>query len=221
MIGKLIPQDDTAKTLDDAFGTGDAAQRAVVEAREDRRPWLRSWREHEQRAVLLRAWEPLVVPGLLQTSDYARAIFEATPANALKVDDLVATRLDRQATVLDRDPPVTISAVIAESALRTGPREIMKPLPGHLVDLGHRPNSQLRVLPSSVGFHAGLAGPISMALLPDGRRVAYLDDQLRGRSAVNVTEIGELELALTAVEGCALSVLQSRDLMLRMINKHD
>lgn len=219
--GKLLPQDDTAEILDAAFGTGDEVRRAVKDAREDRRPWLRSWREHEKRAVLLRSWEPLVVPGLLQTRDYAQAIFVATPANAQKVDDLVSTRMARQVAVLDRDPPVTISAVVAEGAIRTGPREIMKPQLAHLVDLGHRPNVQLRVLPASVGFHAGLAGPISMATLPDGRRVAYLDDQLRGRTATNVGETGELELALTAIEGCALSVLQSRDLILRMIDEHD
>ena len=162
-----------------------------------------------------------MVPGLLQTEEYARAIFEATPANALKVDDLVSTRMARQAAALERDPPVTISTVMAEGALSMGAREIMKPLLGHLVDLGHRPNIQLRVLPSSVGFHAGLAGPISMATLPDGRRVAYLDDQLRGRTAVDVAETGELELGLTAIEGCALNIPQSRDLILRMIDEHD
>nr|MDT0656601.1 Scr1 family TA system antitoxin-like transcriptional regulator [Micromonospora sp. DSM 115978] len=218
---RLIPLEQTAKALDLALGSGDQIQKLSAEMRGDRRPWLRSWRDHERRAVLLRSWEPLVVPGLLQTEEYARAIFEATPANALKVDDLVSTRMARQAAVLERDPPVTIAAVMAEAALDMGAREIMKPMLGRLADLGHRPNVQLRVLPRSVGFHAGLAGPISMATLPDGRRVAYLDDQLRGRTAVDVAETGELELALTAIEGCALNIPQSRDLILRMIDEHD
>src|SRR5690606_8833061 len=61
--GKLIPQDDTAKALDLVYGTGDEIQKAAKDAREDRQPWLRSWFDQEQRAVLLRTWEPMLVPG--------------------------------------------------------------------------------------------------------------------------------------------------------------
>ncbi|MEQ4301557.1 helix-turn-helix transcriptional regulator [Plantactinospora sp. B6F1] len=64
--GKLTPQDDTAQRLDEFFGTGDEIRKLAKLEREDRQPWLRSWFEQERRAMLIRTWEPLLIPGLLQ-----------------------------------------------------------------------------------------------------------------------------------------------------------
>lgn len=125
--GKLIPQDDTAKALDLVYGTGDEIQKAAKDAREDRQPWLRSWFDQEQRAVLLRTWEPMLVPGLLQCESYMRAVFRAVPSNAGQIDDLVAKRLERQANTIYRESaPVALSAIIGEVALRRGPRDVLK-----------------------------------------------------------------------------------------------
>lgn len=219
--GKLTPQEGTAQRLDEVFGTGREIQDLAKAAHEDLRPWLRPWVEHERSALLLRSWEPLLIPCPLQREAYMREMFAGVPANAGRVEDLVANRAARQVAVLDRDPPVTISCIIAEFALRRGPREVMKDQLEYLVDIGHRPTVTVRVLPDGVGgLHAGLGGPISLATLRDGRRISYLDDQLQGKVATSAQDVGELELSWELINGLAMAADQSRDLILELMNEH-
>ncbi|MDG4774198.1 MULTISPECIES: helix-turn-helix transcriptional regulator [unclassified Solwaraspora] len=215
--GRLVPKEDTAKDLDKLLNSGDQLQQLSREGREDRQPWLRSWVDHERRAVLLRAWEPTLVPGLLQTEAYMRQVFTGVPSNRGRLEEVIATRQERQRAVLDRDPPVDLVVLVEETALRRGPREVMKDQLAHLVDLGHRPTIRIRAVPESAGLHAGLSGPLALATMSDGRRVGYLDDLLRGRLATTAGDVLELELIWEAVNELALSADQTRDLMLRMI----
>lgn len=218
--GKLIPQEDTAKDLDRLYGTGDEIQEKAETARNDLRPWLRPWTEHERQAVLLRCWEPMLIPGLLQRESYMREVFTRVPTNTERIDDLVKNRLARQSAVFGRNPPVMLSCLIGEFALRQGPREILKDQLGYLVDAGHRPLVRIRVVPDGMGLHVGLGGPISLATLADGRRVGYLDDQLRGRVATTSGDVTELELIWEAIDALALSVDQSRDMILRLLDEY-
>lgn len=80
--GKLIPQEDTAKDLDKLYGTGDEIQEKAEHVRKDLRPWLRPWTEHERQAGLLRCWEPMLIPGLLQREAYMRELFAGTYPDA-------------------------------------------------------------------------------------------------------------------------------------------
>nr|MDT0662010.1 Scr1 family TA system antitoxin-like transcriptional regulator [Micromonospora sp. DSM 115978] len=217
---RLIPLEQTAKALDLALGSGDQIQKLSAEMRGDRRPWLRSWRDHERRAVLLRSWEPLLIPGLLQREPYMRQMFAAIPANAGRIDELVKTRLARQAAVFERKPPATIACIVAEFALNRGPREIMKDQLAFLADVGQRFPVTVRVVPDNVGgLHAGLGGPLALATMADGRHIFYLDDQLRGRLATTPSDVSELELSLESINGLALSIEQSRDLILELLNE--
>lgn len=217
--GKLIPQVDTAEDLDKLYGTGDEIQRHAKETREDLRPWLRPWVEHEREAVLLRSWEPMLIPGLLQREGYMRELFAGTYGDTTRVDEFVETRLARQSAALNRNPPVTLSCLIGEFALRQGSREILKDQLDYLIDVGHRPNVRIRVVPDGLGLHVGLGGPISLATMPDGRRLGYLDDQLRGRVATTAGDVIELELFWELIDALALSVDQSRDKILRLIDE--
>ncbi|WP_326551075.1 helix-turn-helix domain-containing protein [Micromonospora sp. NBC_01813] len=219
--GKLIPQEGTAERLDGFFGTGDEIQRAAKIEREDRQPWLRSWFEQERRAALLRSWAPMLVPGLLQCEAYMREVFAAVPSNAGKVDALVAKRRERQAATIDRKDPVGLSAIISEVVLRRGPSEVLKDQLGHLVDVGHRPHVRVRVIPAeSESIHVGLAGAFIIAGMPDGRRAAYMDDQLTGHVANAPGDLAHLELAWEEIDALALPVVQSRDLILRTLHEH-
>ncbi|MFY1694457.1 helix-turn-helix domain-containing protein [Solwaraspora sp. WMMA2101] len=219
--GKLVPQEGTAGRMDDFFGTGDEIQQSAKDAREDRQPWLRSWFEQERRAALLRSWEPMLVPGLLQCESYMREVFSAVPSNAGKIDGLVVKRRERQAATIDRDEPVGLSAIIGEVALRRGPSEVLKDQLGHLVDAGHRPHVRIRVIPAeSEGIHVGLSGAFVIANMPDGRRSAYMDDQLTGHVANARADLAHLELAWEEIDALALPVVQSRDLILRMLHEH-
>ena len=220
--GKLTPQDETAAALDEYFGTGSELRELAKDEREDRQPWLRSWFEQERRALLIRTWDPLVIPGLLQREAYMREVFSSVPRTADRIDELVASRLDRQANTIHRDDPVALSAIIGEMALRRGPREVLKKQLGHLVDVGHHRNIKVRVIPAGgEGIHAGLSGPFNLAHLPDGRRVGLMDDQLTGHPVTNHGDLGHLELAWAEIDALALPVIQTRDLILRMLDERN
>jgi hypothetical protein len=105
---------------DELFG------RLVVPARRADGPvptWFEDWLQAEGKAHTLRFWQPLIVPGLLQTEEYAQALFLAAGADDAKADELVAVRLERQ-SVFDRaEPPhiVTIWNARLLVGARAGP----------------------------------------------------------------------------------------------------
>jgi len=220
--GRLIPQPDTAKALDEFFGSGDEIQRAAEEAREDARPpWLRPWTEHEERATLLRWWEPLLMPGLLQTEEYTRAVLHGAWLPDNVVDRTIQVRRDRQATTINRATPPTLSAIISELALMCIPSEVRREQLKHLLEFSHRPKVQVLVVPRTAGLHAGLQGAFVLATLPGSRRSGYVDDQLRGRVVTDGADLDQLEVTWEIVSGLALPVQPSRDLIAKAINDHD
>ncbi|WP_326555309.1 helix-turn-helix domain-containing protein [Micromonospora sp. NBC_01813] len=219
--GKLIPTDGTAADLDRLYETGKEIQRLATAAREEAQaPWLRSWLDNERRALVLRSFQPLVLPGLLQTEAYARAVLATGPRTRRRLDEAVAVRLERQSATLERDENFQFTGIVAESVLRQ-PGSFMKDQLEHLVDIGHRPEVQIRVLPADVGMHPGVAGAFVVAVLPGDRRIGYLDDQLSGRVVTAADDVVSLEQAWDALSGLALTVSQSRDLMLRMIDERE
>ncbi|MFI7551265.1 Scr1 family TA system antitoxin-like transcriptional regulator [Micromonospora sediminimaris] len=142
--------------------------------------WLRPWVETELQATALRSFEVAVIPGLLQTPEYATAVLSSGLLAPDEVAGYVETRMRRQSSVLERRKPPLFVAVIDEFALRRGAPDIMHPQLDHLVRLAQRPNVLLHVLPLDAGLHPGQAGPFVIATTEDGD-VAYLDDQAAGR----------------------------------------
>lgn len=215
--GKHIPMPDTAKALDNLYRTGEQIQKMSGEAHADRRPWLRSWRETELRATLLRSWEPNLIPALLQTEAYARAIVGLV-APARDVDGLVAARLEHAAAVASKEIPRRF--VIAEAALRRVPAEIRREQLELLLEAGRLDRVSIRVLPvERDGLHAGANGPIALATLPDGRRLGYVDDALRGTVAPAVADLQLLELRWEDVSELSLTSAETEMLLARMINE--
>ncbi|WP_189078898.1 helix-turn-helix domain-containing protein [Mangrovihabitans endophyticus] len=114
----------------------------------------------EAEAVAMCEWEAQIVPGLLQTDEYARAVIGAGAgiADAATADRRLALRMARQA-VLTRDPPPRLTVVLDESVLHRevgGPGVLRRQLQ-HLVDASRRPGVELRILPFRAGAHAALA----------------------------------------------------------------
>jgi transcriptional regulator with XRE-family HTH domain len=126
--------------------------------------WFESWLEAERVAHMLRIWQPLVIPGLLQIAEYARALFIAAGADQDRADDLVTVRLDRQA-ILERPDPPHVVAVIDESVLHRliGSPQIMADQLERVADLAERPSIMVQVLPSETGANAGLSGAFDLA----------------------------------------------------------
>jgi transcriptional regulator with XRE-family HTH domain len=126
--------------------------------------WFEDWLRAEGEAHTLRIWQPLIVPGLFQIPEYARALFVAAGADDTKAEELVAVRLERQA-ILDRAEPPHVITVLDESVLGRliGSPVIMHEQLTHLADLAERPDISIEVLPSSTGANAGLGGGFQLA----------------------------------------------------------
>ena len=194
--GRRTPPDDLGQLADRYFRVpGRLLARAAGEARSDTTPFG-ELKEHEQRASRIRIWENRLIPGLLQTPDYARAVLGA--------DDLVTERLDRQ-KILHTDHAPTLRAVIDESVLyrQVGTREIMRTQLHHLTNTDNP--WDIHVLPISKGVHGVTGGPLTL-LEFDGDAPVAFTDSLRNSSVVDLpADVAELHHAYESVLGLALS----------------
>ncbi|WP_428961996.1 helix-turn-helix domain-containing protein [Micromonospora fluostatini] len=177
--------------------------------------WFRPWQEIEREAVSLRSYESVVLPGLLQTEAYARAVLAGgglLPRG--DIDRHVAARLARQ-TILTRENPPQFTAVIDEAVLRrpVGGRATMHEQLTALVAACAAPHVRLHVVPSTVGAYAGLNGPFVLATAVDHRTAGYLDNQLQGQVVSEPDDLAAILTVWEHVRGEALSHWQSVDLI--------
>jgi uncharacterized protein DUF5753 len=176
--------------------------------------WFENWLEAESKADALKIWQPLIVPGLFQTAEYARALFIAAGEDAERADELVTARLERQA-ILDRPRPPHVVAVLDEAVLHRliGTSAIMHDQLTHLVGVAERPNISIETVPSSTGANAGLSGGFQLAWCdgaPDVLNMNGVEDvTAEGRSLVRHATI-----VFDRVRGDALPRTASRALIL-------
>jgi transcriptional regulator with XRE-family HTH domain len=174
--GERTPSsEDVARILGALGHKGAKADELIGFARDvaggDRGQWLGVGMTAQQRqlAVLLGYEEqagriidvsPLLIPGLLQTGDYARGIMRAARVPEEEIATRVATRLGRRDT-LTRRRPAHLLALVGEQALlqRIGGPEVMADQLRHLQRAGQAPNVIVRVVPTTSAWHPGLEGP--------------------------------------------------------------
>ncbi|MBU8858508.1 MULTISPECIES: helix-turn-helix transcriptional regulator [unclassified Micromonospora] len=169
-------------------------------------PWFREWVSIEQEATALRSFQPLVVPGLLQTEGYARALHEgASPLVGDAMEQQVAARLARQ-SVLDRPAPPQFVAVLDHSVLAraVGGPKVMQEQLAHLVEMGRRPRVHLHLVPETVGSYPGLNGAFVLATPADGDDVGYLDNQLHGTIVERHADVKSLRQTWESVRAEAM-----------------
>jgi transcriptional regulator with XRE-family HTH domain len=125
-------------------------------------PWLKPYLGLEQAATLIRSYDPQLVPGLLQTPEYAKAVF-SVPGNSPgeRAERQLAVRMRRQQILHRADPP-SLWAVIDEAALRrpVGSAEVMRAQIEHLLEISQLRHVNLQVLPFRAGGHAAGSGPV-------------------------------------------------------------
>ncbi|MEU7654596.1 helix-turn-helix transcriptional regulator [Micromonospora taraxaci] len=177
--------------------------------------WFRPWQEIEREAVSLRWFESTVLPGLLQTEAYARAVLSGAgliPRG--DVERLLTVRLGRQG-VLRRDDPPQFTAVVDEAVIRrpVGGGSTMREQLLAVAAACAEPHIRVHVVPSTVGAYAGLNGPFVIAHSDDHRVAGYLDNQLQGQVASDPDDIAAMMAAWENVRGEALSHRQSVDLI--------
>ncbi|MFI7488648.1 Scr1 family TA system antitoxin-like transcriptional regulator [Micromonospora echinaurantiaca] len=211
------PSLDFARRCDAVFGADgrfERIQRRI--SRETVVPWFRDWAGIEQEATALRWFEPLYVPGLLQTEGYARAILVGAGLFAAdEIEQQVATRLDRQG-VLTRERPPLLTAVIDEHVLRrcVGESEVMREQLRHLVKVcSALPRVRIQIVPLSAGAYAGLDGPFVIATSPAGEDVVYLEGQRHGQVIDRAEYVRQMVEVWESIRGEALSQQQSLELI--------
>jgi Domain of unknown function (DUF5753)/Helix-turn-helix domain len=171
----------------------------------------------EGAATTVKDFELAVVPGLLQTKDYARSISNsAWPDRPDEVERRVELRMARQAC-LTEDPPLQFWAIVDEGVLhrRTGGVEIMRAQLRHLVEMSRRPNVTIQVLPYSEGWHPGAMGSFSILEFPEGVHspVAYVESQAGDVYLEREEDMLRVTLTYTHLHAAALSASRSRDLI--------
>ncbi|MFI5494873.1 Scr1 family TA system antitoxin-like transcriptional regulator [Actinoplanes sp. NPDC051859] len=216
------PQLEFAQQCDQVLGSEGLLLRIrEVCIRESLVPWFREWAAIEREARALRTFQPLVIPGLLQTADYARGMYEGgTPLTADELDQIVLGRLTRQEILESSRPPLLV-AVIDYSVLErpVGGPKIMREQLLHLAEAATRPFVHVHVIPRGVGGYLGLGGPFVLATAPDGADMAYLDNQLKGMSVDGVEELRYLRDAWECVRADALPQRQSHALIAEAANQ--
>ncbi|NRQ30930.1 helix-turn-helix domain-containing protein [Nonomuraea sp. NN258] len=139
--------------------------------------WLAQLVEIEQRADMLRGWEPLIIPGMLQTEQYARAIFRGRPGITPDlVEQSVAARMDRQC-ILERENGPTLWVVLDEGVLTRpiGSEEVMAEQLAKLTAMDDHPRVHLHVLPHDAWLTTGLQGAFMLAGGPEMPDTAYIE----------------------------------------------
>jgi transcriptional regulator with XRE-family HTH domain len=142
--------------------------------------WFEAYVGLEEVATQIRAYEVQFVPGLLQTEDYARAVtllgHDGAPPR--EIERRVRLRMARQ-SVLDRDDPPNLWAVIDEAVLRrpAGSPAVMHGQLRHLAELAERPNVTIQIIPFQAGGHSAAGGPFSILRFaePDLPDIVYLE----------------------------------------------
>lgn len=134
--------------------------------------------EVEQLALSISEWTPTVIPGLLQTQAYARALFRAGDSRASdrEIASKVGSRMARKDVLRAPSPPY-FSAVICESVLRrdVGGSEVMREQLSALLTFGSQHTNVLQVLPLSAGTHGLMDGSMSILTKPDGASMVYTE----------------------------------------------
>jgi DNA-binding XRE family transcriptional regulator len=177
--------------------------------------WFAEWIVAERRATSLCWWEPLLVPGLLQTADYARAILAAGPDTTEdELEGLVSARIERQA-IFDRPKPPKLWVVLDEAVLHRliGSRKIMYDQLLHLADTSCRPSITVQVVPAGVGAHAGLLGGFAIASVDGAPSSVYMESPDQGQTTEKPSVVGKLSLTFDTLRAEALPRGASRDLI--------
>jgi hypothetical protein len=178
--------------------------------------WFTEWVEAERRATSLRTWQPLLVPGLLQTPDYARALFLAWQGadSDDQLDQLVSARIERQSIFLRPDPP-SLWAVLDEGVLHRciGGLKVMHDQLMHLLEVSDRSKIRVQVVPTGVGAHVGLLGAFSMATFENAPGIVYLESPDQGQTTERPATVAKISEIFDMVRAEALPRGASRDLI--------
>lgn len=208
--GHRTPTVGLAVGLDKAYGTHGMFVALQEQAEQDSSSFG-DLKENEQRASAIRMWEPLMVPGLLQTPRYASAML----ADPEDVDE----RIERQ-QIFSRENPPHVHVIIGEGALyaEVGGSAVLREQLEHLI----RPDASwtLQVMPDRAGKHSGLDGPLMLLEFPeDEAPIAFLDSRNGGTVVDDSAQVSGHWRVWERMTAEAMSPDLSRDMIWAVIQE--
>ncbi|GBQ04334.1 transcriptional regulator [Streptomyces spongiicola] len=221
--GRRIPPSRFIDQADDLLGAGGVLLAGREEVARSQYPtFFRDAAKLEAEAVELHVYDTQLVNGLLQTEEYARAVFAMWQPllDEALMEQRVAARLARQ-EVFSRRPVPHLSFVIEEAVL-------LRPLGGeavwrgqleHLMLISEKRNVVIQAMPLSRQEHAGLAGPFTLMETRDGRRIAYTEVQGDSRVHTERRKVRELERTYGILRAQAHTPAESLALIERLLGE--
>lgn len=211
------PTLELARALDTALGADDL----LVELwpyvyREAFPDWSRAFIAHSERAVSIREYAAHVVPGLLQTKEYARAVLSVglTLSGDEQLEERLAVRMTRQERLGSPDRP-DLWIVLDEAVLRRpiGGRDVMCAQLELLLYVAAEHHITVQVLPFDQGEHDAMGGSLTVLTLPDGSEVAYTEGAHYGQLIEDPAEVRRFTVTYDRLRANALPPLMSLDMI--------
>ncbi|MGW1401167.1 helix-turn-helix domain-containing protein [Streptomyces sp. NPDC002405] len=207
-----------AERVLDAGGVLEALQEQVDRAKLPR--FFRNVALLEAEALSRFSYDPLLIPGLLQTEAYAQALLEAhfPPLDEEIVEQRVAARLARQTLLSRKNRPVVFVFIVEEGALRriVGSSTVMREQLEHVLTCAQMRNVELQVMPTARGAHSGLNGPMVLLESTDRKRHVYVEAQDVVTVRSNEDEVSEFWLRYGMLRTQALNTEESSRLIERI-----
>jgi transcriptional regulator with XRE-family HTH domain len=223
---RRIPSDDFAERADKALGTDGILARlqALVESTAVL-PWFKDLVEVERRATEIRIYETYVIPGLLQTEDYARCSIGATRPviTAEEIDRAVALRMTRQETLYREDDPPRLWVILDESVLYrvNGGHQVMREQLQHLTKASEQPNIVVQVIPNSEGSTSAGGRNFILLTLRSDPAMAYLEDIRSARYLRKPDDVVQYSLTYDHLRSNALSDMKSAALIKEVAKRYE
>ncbi|MFG3349318.1 helix-turn-helix domain-containing protein [Streptomyces sp. NPDC048018] len=219
--GRRVPPSRFIDQADELLDAGEVLKEMKEEVARAQYPaFFRDAAKLEAEAVELHVYDTHIVNGLLQTEEYARAIFTMWRPLLSEdtIEERVQARLARQGIFI-RQPLPTTSFVIEESVLTRplGGGGVMRGQLEHLLLSGQRRNVEIQVMPNGREEHAGLAGPFTLIETLDGRRIAYVEAYKHSRLYTERKSVRELEEQYGLLRAQALTPRESLDLIEKLL----
>lgn len=221
--GVRIPPPKFIDKADDVLGARGILKEMKEEVARAQYPaFFRDAARLETAAVELHVYAVQAVQGLLQTAEYARAVFAMW--RPLLDDDVIQVRVEARLArqeIFARRPAPTLSFVIDEAVLhrRIGGEQVWRGQLEQIMLIGQKRNVEVQVMPLRRGEHAGLAGPFTLMEMKDGRRIAYTEVQGDSRVHSERGKVRELEAAYGILRAQALTPTESLALIEKLLGE--
>ncbi|MFC9887019.1 helix-turn-helix domain-containing protein [Streptomyces pilosus] len=222
--GRRPLKPDLAEQLDDLLGTKGALSVALSRMPEvDLVPlWAEEYLDREREAIAISSYENQVLPGLLQTEAYTRAVFRSRVPfyDEDTIARMTAARIERQGILHDRDAPITCF-VVWEPVVRApiGGRDVWREQLCHLRTCSDLPGLMLQVLPLDRASHASLDGPFVLLETPEHQRLAYTENQRGSQLIADPDEVAILTQKCAMLRSQALTPEDTRELLDRLLGE--